>query len=62
MLRNRLKASLAGCVFCGCAFAGGLLANGVAADKAVVSGVLVTVAASAFAALLYFARKSAERA
>jgi hypothetical protein len=59
MLRNRLKAGLAISVISGCAFAGGLLARGAASDKALVGGVLVAVAASAFVAL--FAWMSQEK-
>ncbi len=62
MLRNRLGASVAVCVVCGGAFAGGLLACGAASDKAMVGGLLVAVAGSAFAALVYFARASAKGA
>lgn len=58
MLWNRLRAGVAVCVVCGCAFAGGLLSKGVASDKAVVGGLLIAFAGSAFAALVYFARVS----
>lgn len=59
MLRHRLKAGLAISVTSGCAFAVGLLARGAASDKAVLGGVLVAVAASAFVAL--FAWMSQEK-
>ncbi len=62
MFRNRLKASVAGCVMCGSAFAGGLLVNGTDTDKAVVGGLLVAVAALAVAALVYFVRTADGRA
>ncbi len=56
MLRNRFRASLAGCVVCGSAFAGGMVARGATPDRALVGGLLVSVTSAAFATLVYFAR------